>query len=136
MIKPLEELEEAQLKVSPATRRSMASAAMPTDGLPDFEKLALDAGSQDLPGCYPEYNPVDIYRAHLSRTLSELSGIDAAAIYPLIHWTLTLDKGDLTLAVPALKIKGEKPTDLAEKWVKEVRCRDHRVLLCANVLYR
>ncbi|VDB93484.1 Bgt-630 [Blumeria graminis f. sp. tritici] len=70
-----------------------------------------------FPNCYPELNSVDIYRAHLTSILTELTGVEASIIYPALQWTQTLDKGDLVLPVPALRIKGKKPNELASEWV-------------------
>ena len=88
-----------------------------------LQGLNLSDGDASIkfPGCYPEFNPVDVYRAHIATKLSEITGVDASIVYPNIQWTATLDKGDLTIAVPALRVKGEKPDRLAEKWAKEVR---------------
>jgi hypothetical protein len=72
-----------------------------------------------LPNCYPEYNPIDTYRAHICSQLAHVTGVDEQIIYPAIQWTQTLDKGDLTLAVPALRVKG-KPADLATEWAEKV----------------
>lgn len=72
------------------------------------------------PNCYPEVNPVDIYRAHLTEILTKVTGVDAAIIYPALQWTQTLEKGDLVLPVPALRVKGKKPPELAAEWVEKV----------------
>lgn len=73
-----------------------------------------------FPDFYPEYNPLDIYRAHLASTLSNVTGVAAGNIYPCLQWTQSLAKGDMVLPVPALRVKGGKPTDLAQTWAKEV----------------
>ena len=73
------------------------------------------------PNSNPELNPVDIYRSHITDNLASITGADAGVIYPAIQWTQTLDKGDLVLAVPALRIKGRKPTELALEVVEKVR---------------
>jgi len=72
------------------------------------------------PNCHPEINPVDIYRAHLTEILTEVTGVDAAVIYPALQWTQTLEKGDLVLPVPALRLKSKKPSELAAEWVEKV----------------
>ncbi|CCU81203.1 Putative arginyl-tRNA synthetase [Blumeria hordei DH14] len=70
-----------------------------------------------FPNCYPELNAVDVYRAHITSILTELTGVEASIIYPALQWTQTLDKGDLVLPIPALRIKGKKPNELASEWV-------------------
>jgi arginyl-tRNA synthetase len=73
-----------------------------------------------FPACYPQFNPIDVYRVHLATALSNVTGIEAATIYPALQRTQTQDKGDLVLATPALRVEREKPADLAVKWAKEV----------------
>ncbi|KAL6791571.1 arginyl-tRNA synthetase [Trichoderma sp. SZMC 28012] len=81
--------------------------------------LTLDSVTEKYPQAHPEINPLDLYRAHLSNVLAGISGVDAQIVYPAINWTTGLDKGDFVLAVPALRIKGEKPDALATKWAGE-----------------
>jgi hypothetical protein len=83
--------------------------------------LGLKESLHTYPNCHPEVNPVDVYRAHLTSILTELSGVDAAIVYPALAWTQTLEKGDLVLPVPALRVVGKKPTELAEEWAEKVR---------------
>ena len=68
---------------------------------------------------YPDLNPVDFYREHLSNILAPLVGLEPSFIYPRIQWTNTLDKGDLMLPVPALQIKGKKPQALIAEIVEK-----------------
>ena len=95
-----------------------------TDSSPNFlsEKLKSLSVSDlpKFPGCHPDVNTVDIYRAHITSILSEITGVDSAIVYPALAWTNTLDKGDLVLPVPALRVKGKKPNDLAEEWAAKV----------------
>ena len=83
--------------------------------------LGLKEPLHTYPNCHPEVNPVDVYRAHLTSILTELTGVDAAIVYPALAWTQTLEKGDLVLPVPALRVKGKIPTELAEEWAEKVR---------------
>ncbi|KIX96444.1 uncharacterized protein Z520_07710 [Fonsecaea multimorphosa CBS 102226] len=63
-------------------------------------------------------NPMDFYRQHIAEKLAPIVNRPAAEIVPLIQWTITLDKGDFTLAVPALRVKGKPPQDLAKEIVE------------------
>ncbi|KAK1241645.1 hypothetical protein MKX08_001619 [Trichoderma sp. CBMAI-0020] len=81
--------------------------------------LTLDSIAEKYPQAHPEINPLDLYRAHVSNVLAGISGVDSQIIYPAINWTTGLDKGDFVLAVPALRIKGQKPDALAIKWTEE-----------------
>ncbi|KAI9846428.1 MAG: hypothetical protein M1837_004019 [Sclerophora amabilis] len=71
------------------------------------------------PNCYPERNSVDIFRSHLADVLAPVTGVESAKIYPVLQRTQTLDKGDLVLPVPALRIKGKKPNELAAEWLEK-----------------
>ncbi|KAK3044643.1 hypothetical protein LTS18_000737, partial [Coniosporium uncinatum] len=77
-----------------------------------------DIGLSDVPkapNTYPERNPVDIYRSHITELLAPVAGVDPKILYPVIQWTQTLDMGDLVVPVPALRIKGKKPDQLAKE---------------------
>lgn len=86
--------------------------------------LSLDSIAEKYPQAHPEINPLDFYRAHLSNVLAGISGVDSQIIFPVINWTTGLDKGDFVLAVPALRIKGQKPDALATKWAEEFPTED------------
>lgn len=75
----------------------------------------------NYPNCHPDVNPVDIYRAHLTNIMAEVTGVDTSIVYPALQWVQTLDMGDLVLAVPALRVKGKKPDVLAAEWAAKVR---------------
>ncbi|PKS10138.1 hypothetical protein jhhlp_001888 [Lomentospora prolificans] len=100
-----------ELPLRPAARPAdAAEGAGVLDSLP-VDKL------ESYPNCYPAVNPVDVYRSHLTTLLHDVTGVDKAIIYPALQWTQSSDKGDLILAAPALRVKGKKPTELAEEWV-------------------
>lgn len=83
--------------------------------------LATVDSTANVQASFTAINPVDVYRAHISKELTSLTGLDATEIYPRLQWTQTLDKGDLVLPVPALRIKGKKPNELAAEIVEKVR---------------
>ena len=86
----------------------------------NFDQHFAQLHLPSFPDCYPDRNPVDIYRSFITEKLSTITGIDASIIYPSLQWTQTLEKGDLTLAVPRLRVKGKPPVDLAQHWSKQV----------------
>ncbi|KAK5627981.1 hypothetical protein RRF57_003696 [Xylaria bambusicola] len=95
--------------------RTVTMAANAAD---DQLSALLQLGSLDeYPNCYPEINPQDIYRAHITSILHKISGVDKTIIYNALQWTASLDKGDMILAIPALRVKG-KPSELGEKWLE------------------
>ncbi|PSS12601.1 hypothetical protein M430DRAFT_126279 [Amorphotheca resinae ATCC 22711] len=84
-----------------------------------LKSLSVTAPLPKYSNCFPDVNPVDIYRAHLTSILTEVTGVDAKIVYPALQWTQTLEKGDLVLPVPALRVKGKKPDELAAEWVSK-----------------
>lgn len=103
-----------ELPLRPAATSADAASAADTPCPLPVDKL------ESFPNCYPAVNPFDVYRSHLTTLLHEVTGVDKAIIYPALQWTQSSDKGDLILAAPALRIKGKKPTELAEEWVAKV----------------
>ncbi|KAJ4290042.1 arginyl-tRNA synthetase [Collariella sp. IMI 366227] len=81
--------------------------------------MSLGAVSDKYPNCHPELNPFDFYRAHLSNVLADITAVDPKIIYPALSWTQGLDKGDLILAAPALRVKGKKPDELVKDWTEK-----------------
>ncbi|KAI9800017.1 MAG: hypothetical protein M1833_003546 [Piccolia ochrophora] len=71
------------------------------------------------PNAHPELNPVDVFRSHLTDLLAPVTGVDPKIIYPALQWTQSLEKGDLVLPVPALRVKGKKPAELATEWASK-----------------
>lgn len=122
------------------SRRSitMAQALSQTPAVDEITSTLKKFGLNDLPkapNTHPELNPFDIYRSHISELLVQASGVDQKIIYPTIQWTQSLDKGDLTLAVPALRIKGRKPDELAKEIAEKVyirRSTGHAAIICSS----
>jgi len=110
-------------------KRPLIMAAAPANGAPHDQTMdellstLQRFGIRDVPpfpNAYPALNPVDIYRAHITDLLAPITGADPKVIYPAIQWTQTLDKGDCVLPVPALRLKGKKPDDIAKNIVDNV----------------
>ncbi|KAH8902451.1 arginyl-tRNA synthetase [Coniochaeta sp. PMI_546] len=81
--------------------------------------LSLDDIVAKYPNCHPTINPFDLYRGHLANVLHDITGVDHKIIYPNLQWTSGLDKGDIILAAPSLRVKGKKPDELAKEWVEK-----------------
>lgn len=81
--------------------------------------LTVDSVAEKYPNTFPAINPFDLYRGHLANVLGDVTGVDTKIIYPNLSWTLSLDKGDLVLAAPSLRIKGKKPDELAKEWAEK-----------------
>lgn len=72
----------------------------------NLSKLDLVAPPR-IEGSYPETNTVDLCRNYITEQLSELSGVDKSIIYPALEWCQVLEKGDLLLPLPRLRLKGD-----------------------------
>jgi arginyl-tRNA synthetase len=83
-----------------------------------LQELHMD--QPDLLGCFPSFNPFDVYRIDIANAIYKLSGVQPKTTFSILQRTSTLDKGDLLLPVPALRIKGEKPEMLANRCVDQV----------------
>lgn len=83
-----------------------------------FQKLEIHEANS--PTCFPRQTLFDAYRIHIANALSEVTAVQPHIIYPLLLRTSTLEKGDLLLPVPALRIKGERPDVLATRWAEQV----------------
>jgi hypothetical protein len=68
-------------------------------------------------------NAIDVYRAHLTKLIAQVTGASPAAVHPAIQFTQSLDKGDLSLATPALRLVGQDSLELALKLQNEVLYR-------------
>lgn len=64
-------------------------------------------------------NPVDVYRQHISKLIAPIVGKEPSEVLPSLQWTQTLDKGDLMLPVPALRLKGKKPAEIGADIVEK-----------------
>ncbi|KAM3162451.1 Arginyl-tRNA synthetase [Lachancea thermotolerans] len=85
-----------------------------------------------LEGSFPNVNVVDLMRNFISVELSKISGVDTQLIYPALEWTNTLERGDLLIPVPRLRIKGSNPKDLATEWAEKFPLGDFLTKVEAN----
>lgn len=99
-----------------------------------LSKFGLNEKISQFPNAYPTLNPVDIYRAHITDLLAPITGADPKVIYQAIQWTQTLDKGDVVLPVPALRLKGRKPDEVAKEIVEKVSIEAGRPIISAQHL--
>lgn len=82
--------------------------------------MATQVDGADVAAAFAHSNPVDVYRYDISKSLASITGLPMQDISDRLAYTQTMDKGDLGLPVPALRMKGKKPGDqaieLAEKF--------------------
>lgn len=124
-------IAQARLFTTPPKPRAFTNMAHTSaDELSQsLQKLGLEQKLETYPNCYPELNPTDVYRAHITSILADITGADKSIIYPNLQWTMTLEKGDLILPVAALRIKGKKPQDLAVEWAEKVCDRNAPIII-------
>lgn len=67
---------------------------------------------------YPEHNVIDVMRNYITEELSQISGVDKILIFPALDTPTILEKGDLIIPIPRLRLKGCNPKDKAEEWAK------------------
>lgn len=71
-------------------------------------------------------NPLALYRKHISELLSPITGVPAKDIEQRLQRTSTIEQGDLTLPVPALRVKGN-PKEQAIDWLAKFPTDDELV---------
>jgi arginyl-tRNA synthetase len=97
----------------------MVHADTMTDLTATLRSLGISKVPQ-LPNTSPALNPVDVYRSHITELLAPIAGVDPKIVYNALQWTQTLAMGDLILPVPALRVKGKKPDELAKEISEKV----------------
>ena len=76
-------------------------------------ELGAPIPGPSFPSADPGQNPYDIYRSYIASALEKLTDCDRVLLYESLQRTSTPSKGDLSLVVPRLRVKGVKPNDLA-----------------------
>ena len=66
-----------------------------------------------------ENNKLDIFRNFVSQTVSQFSGKPAEEVYPLLEAPKNSEHGDIAVAVPRLRVKGD-PAQYAQDWANQV----------------
>ncbi|QPG76344.1 hypothetical protein FOA43_003731 [Brettanomyces nanus] len=69
-------------------------------------KLNLET-PEYIEGSYPEYNVVDLCRNFIAGQLTKLTGVDKKIAYESLEWSIVLEKGDLLVPLPRLRLKGD-----------------------------
>lgn len=102
----------------------MAATMPPSIGsVEDVQALLKDLGiSESLPkfsAASVTTNPIDIFRSYVAEEMAKITGVDREIVYPALEWTQDMNKGDLIMAVPRLRLKGD-PKAMAADWVTKV----------------
>ncbi|RYP35974.1 hypothetical protein DL766_002244 [Monosporascus sp. MC13-8B] len=80
-----------------------------------LEELGLGTPIPDFPQSSPLRSPVDIYRAYLADTASVALQCDRQLTYEAVQSVNIRDNSDLALVLPKLKLKSDKPKELAKE---------------------
>ncbi|RYP92941.1 hypothetical protein DL770_000991 [Monosporascus sp. CRB-9-2] len=80
-----------------------------------LEELGLDTPIPDFPQSSPLKSPIDIYRAYLADTASAALQCDRNLTYEAVQSANIRDNSDLALVLPKLKLKSDKPKELAKE---------------------
>lgn len=108
------------LHISRATSTLMSAPATNTISA-QLQNLSIQEPTK-VEGSHPDVNVVDLMRNYITQELSKISGVDPSLIFPALEWTNTMDRGDLLIPVPRLRIKGSNPKDLAADWASKFPC--------------
>ena len=71
-------------------------------------------------GSSPDTNIVDFMRNYIAQELHRISNVDTSLIFSALEWTNKLEKGDLLLPVPRLRIQKANPKELATSWAEQL----------------
>lgn len=80
-----------------------------------LSKLGLEAPTP-VETSTPNENFLDLIRNYITNELHKLSNVDKSIIFESLDVPSTLDKGDLIIPVPRLRLKGINPKDKAAEW--------------------
>lgn len=78
----------------------------------------------ELEGTSPSTNVMDRFKNLIAAQLSSLSGVDAKLVYDALDLPRSLEHGDLAVAIPRLRVKGN-PAALAAEWAAAFVTSDH-----------
>lgn len=86
-----------------------------------LKNIGLASPIPIFPTSSPLKRPVDIYRAYLAVTASDILQTDRTLTYEALQGANIRDNSDLALVLPKLKLKGDKPKELAKDYLTKVR---------------
>ncbi|RYP67964.1 hypothetical protein DL769_005611 [Monosporascus sp. CRB-8-3] len=89
-----------------------------------LEELGLGTPIPDFPQSSPLRRPIDIYRAYLADTASVALQCDRHLTYEAVQSANIRDNSDLALVLPKLKLKSDKPKELAKECLVKVRAHE------------
>ena len=96
-------------------------------------EVPVEESTSPYPDAFPQINPLDHYRIALADELARLTGIaERNVIFSALDRALVLERGDLVLAIPRLRIKGATPVEVCEKLASEVSLSTLAIVFCVG----
>ncbi|CAO3703312.1 unnamed protein product [Rhizopus stolonifer] len=102
-VQSVESTPAAQQAIQMASELPSASAGNDVDSIPE------------LPCSDPSTNPLDTFRNLIAVQIASLGNLDAVFVYQSIDNPRSLENGDLAIALPRLRLKGN-PAAIAKEW--------------------
>lgn len=99
-------------RMSAAAIHSTPSVQSIAEGL---SKLGLEQ-PETIKDSNPDFNILDVLRNYITTELHAVSGVDKAIIFDALNIPATLDKGDLLVPLPRLRLKGIDLKAKAIEW--------------------
>lgn len=107
-----------RLLPSIARKHSMSAATSVHAITQELTHLGLQQPAmQEL--SHPEFNVVDVMRNYITNELHAISDVSKDVIFQALDSPSTLEKGDLIVPVPRLRLKGANPKDKAVEWAEK-----------------
>lgn len=110
-----------------------------------LKTLGIDT-PQVVEGSFPEHSVLDLLRNYITDELHELTKVDKKIVFESLDIPNTLEKGDLIIPIPRLRLKGINPKEKAVEWaaafkkgqyLKEIKSEGPflQFFMNSNVLY-
>ncbi|KAI8977576.1 hypothetical protein BDF20DRAFT_875606 [Mycotypha africana] len=92
----------------------------------DLKPTPTSLDIPDIPGSAsdPAVNPMDVFRNMVASQLAALGSLDPVVVYQAIDYPRSLENGDLAIAVPRLRVKGN-PAAMAKQWASQFEPNDY-----------
>lgn len=106
-IKAVEATAAAQEAIKKATELSAVAspAAVSSNGIPDVPGTGSD----------PVSNPIDAFKNFITVQIAAIGNIDPVVVYNALDNPRSVENGDLAIALPRLRVKGN-PAAIAKEW--------------------
>lgn len=91
------------------------------DALKKAEELAASAPKAttcevpEIPGSDPSSNPIDTFKNVIAAQIAAIGNIDPVVVYGALDNPRSVENGDLAIALPRLRVKGN-PAAIAKEW--------------------